>query len=271
MADRVDLGKAIKQGTVPPVGSVLTELVTEQRTPSVRSNGSGRDVGRKNVHLVAVKPKSRHHEEVHWDEQAALAPLRDDDQGFRTLVQNSVDILVTFDEHATFLYVSPATQRLLGINPADAIGMNGFDFVHPDDRDASASRFRDILEHPGPHGPSEFRVRRADGTFAVLEAVSNNLLNDPAVGAVVMNARDVTERTSLSRALRTLGLGNEVLVHATDETALLADTCENIVASSGYLLAWVGYVEHDRGHTVRPSRVGGTYRVPERSPLQLGQ
>jgi PAS domain S-box-containing protein len=205
---------------------------------------------------VAVRPESRYDEELRWREQAALAALRDED-GFRALVQNSADILVTFDEHATFLYVSPATQRLLGIDPADAIGMNGFDFIHPDDRDDSATRFRAILEHPGPHGPSEFRVRRADGTFAVLEAVSNNLLNVPAVGAVVMNARDVTERTSLSRALRTLGLGNEVLVHATDETALLADTCENIVASSGYLLAWVGYVEHDRGHTVRPVASAG--------------
>ena len=96
-------------------------------------------------------------------------------------------------------------------------------------------------------------------------------MNDPAIKGIVVNARDVTEQTNLSRALRTLGQGNQVLVHATEEDALLADTCQTIVASGGYLLAWVGYVEHDEARTVQAGRVGGTHRVPERSPLQLGQ
>ena len=235
----------------------LTKLVTEQRAPSVQCNGSGRGAARKSAHLVAFKPESRYRDELRLRKQAAIAALPENEERFRALVQNSADILVKLDEHATFLYVSPAAQRILGIDPADAIGTNSFDFIHPDDRDASATRFREILEHPGLYGPSEFRVRRSDGTFAVLEAVSNNLLNVPAVGAVVMNARDVTERTNLSRALRTLGLGNQVLVHATDETTLLADTCQNIVASSGYLLAWVGYVEHDEGRTLQPVASAG--------------
>ena len=46
-------------------------------------------------------------------------------------MQNSADILVKLDEHATFLYVSPAAQRILGIDPADAIGTNSFDFIPP--------------------------------------------------------------------------------------------------------------------------------------------
>ena len=62
--------------------------------------------------------------------------------------------------------------------------------------------------------------------------------------------RDVTEQTNLSRALRTVTRGNQVLVHATDETSLLADICETIVAA-GYPLAWVGYAEHDGAHAVR--------------------
>ena len=261
MTNRIGPEEAIRQGvgqgTVPGVASVLTKFVTEQRAPSVQSNGSGRGASRKSGHLVAIKPESRYREELHRREQAAIAALRDNEERFRTLVQNSADIIVTVDEHGTVLYGSPAAQRLLGIDPAEALGTNGFDFVHPDDRDDLAARFREVLQDPGHYVPREIRVRRADGTFADIEIVANNLLNVPAVGAMVLNARDITERTNLSRALRTLGLGNQVLVHATDETTLLADTCQNIVASGGYMLAWVGYVEHDERHTVRPVASAG--------------
>jgi PAS domain S-box-containing protein len=72
----------------------------------------------------------------------------------------------------------------------------------------------------------------------------------------VVNAHDVTEQTNLSRALRTLTQGNQVVVRATDEASLLADACETIVAA-GYLLAWVGYAEHDSAHTLRPLASAG--------------
>ena len=72
-----------------------------------------------------------------------------------------------------------------------------------------------------------------------------------------MNAHDVTERTYLARALRTLGEGNQVLVRATEEVSLLADTCRTVVASGGYLLAWVGYLEHDETRTVQPVASAG--------------
>ena len=46
-------------------------------------------------------------------------------------------------------------------------------------------------------------------------------------------------------------------MRATEEAALLADTCRTIVASGGYLMAWVGYVEHDEARTVRPVASAG--------------
>ncbi len=102
-----------------------------------------------------------------------------------------------------------------------------------------------------------FRFRTASGDWRVVEATATNRLNDPAVKGIVVNGRDVTEQTNMSRALRTLGQGNQVLVRATQEASLLADTCQTIVASGGYLLAWVGYVEHDEAHTVRPVASAG--------------
>jgi len=74
---------------------------------------------------------------------------------------------------------------------------------------------------------------------------------------VVLNAHDVTEQSILTRAIRTLSNANEVLVHAVDETSLLNDTCRTIVTSGEYLLAWVGYAEHDETKSVRPVASAG--------------
>lgn len=56
----------------------------------------------------------------------------------------------------------------------------------------------------------------------------------------------------LNRALRLLSACNMTLVHATDEHRLLAEICRLCVERGGYLLAWVGYAEHNEGRSVRP-------------------
>jgi len=56
----------------------------------------------------------------------------------------------------------------------------------------------------------------------------------------------------LSRAQRMLSDSNQTLLHATDETTLLNQVCRQVVEEGGYLLAWVGYAEHDEAKTIRP-------------------
>ena len=145
---------------------------------------------------------SRDREELRQREQAATTALRESEERFRALVQNSADIIIIVDEDGIITYGSPAAKTVLGIDPVDALGSNVFDLVHPDDRDRTVATFREALQLPGPHAPLNFRARRADGIYVDLEAVSNNLLDDPAVRAVVINARDVTERQRAERLLK---------------------------------------------------------------------
>lgn len=55
-----------------------------------------------------------------------------------------------------------------------------------------------------------------------------------------------------NRALRTLSAGNKTLLHARDERALLEAMCRAAVVQGGYLLAWVGYVQDDEAHSIKP-------------------
>jgi diguanylate cyclase (GGDEF)-like protein len=50
---------------------------------------------------------------------------------------------------------------------------------------------------PGVSPLAEWRLRRHDGHSVEIEAIASNLLDDPSVGGIVLNARDVGERKAL--------------------------------------------------------------------------
>jgi PAS domain S-box-containing protein len=59
------------------------------------------------------------------------------------LVQDAVFVV---DEHGNFLYVSAGCQNLLGYRPAEMLGKNMIEFVHPEDRVRTLSRVWQIME-----------------------------------------------------------------------------------------------------------------------------
>ncbi len=83
-------------------------------------------------------------------------------------------------------------------------------------------------------------------------------------GSVVAMYNDVSarkqaelEQERLNRALRLLSACNMALVHAEDEYKLMVEICRLIVERGGYVMAWVGYAEHDEAKTVRPIAQSG--------------
>ncbi|NMG00112.2 EAL domain-containing protein [Aromatoleum toluolicum] len=78
------------------------------------------------------------------------------------------------------------------------------------------------------------------------------------------------EQGRVHRALRTLSAGNRTLLRARDEGTLLQDMCR-VIVDHGYLIAWVGYAQHDEQRSIRPmSCVGLDSKVLEATPLTWG-
>ena len=128
--------------------------------------------------------------------------LRASEARFRSLVQNASDIIVVLDGSGTIVYESPAVERILGFAPEERVGRDALGLIHPEDRDRVARVLRDHRDVPGPFPSLEYRVRDRRGAWRRLEAVGENLLHDPAVGGIVINSRDITDRAEAEEALR---------------------------------------------------------------------
>jgi diguanylate cyclase (GGDEF)-like protein/PAS domain S-box-containing protein len=128
--------------------------------------------------------------------------LRRSEERFRSLVRNSSDVQLIADGDGRITYESAAVERVRGFKPEDRVGRHVLNDIHPDDREWAAQLVQDVGRTPGAQVTAELRVRHADGSWLVIEAVAKNLIDDPAVGGVVVNYRDITTRKSLEDELK---------------------------------------------------------------------
>ncbi len=113
---------------------------------------------------------------------------------FRTLIENAVDGIAILNKDATFRYLSPSVERILGYHAEELAGSNAFDNIHPDDQGRIMAAFAEGISKPDVVMRVEYRFRHRNGRWLYLEAVAHSLLHDPALSGVVVNYRDVTER-----------------------------------------------------------------------------
>ena len=127
--------------------------------------------------------------------------LKESEENFRLLVQNSADIITVFGADGTIQYQSESVYRILGYSPSETVGKNIFfdSFVHPEDRSLKEAMFKRALATPQENIMAEFRLRHKNGTYRIIEAVCINQLNDLRIRGIVANYRDVTEKRKLEK------------------------------------------------------------------------
>ncbi|WP_433615138.1 diguanylate cyclase domain-containing protein [Dactylosporangium sp. CA-139114] len=155
-------------------------------------------------------------------ENAALVrELKGQEQRMSSLLAHSTDITSLTGADGTLTYVSPATERLLGKEPALVLGTPVVAHIHPDDLGVFLPAMAQLRSAPDATVTYQVRYAHADGSWRWLDVVSRNLLHVPGVRAYVSNARDATQARLLQDELRhqathdgLTGLANRALFDA---------------------------------------------------------
>jgi PAS domain S-box-containing protein len=120
------------------------------------------------------------------------------EQWLRSLTEHASDVICVLDEDLTVSYVSPSIERVLGYEPAAFEGAALLDYVHEDATDSVRETLRTDADAPTQ---ATFRIETAAGDWRTVQAKNKNRLDDPIVGGIVMNVRDVTESRARKRDL----------------------------------------------------------------------
>src|SRR5690606_37539987 len=129
--------------------------------------------------------------------------LRQSENRFRTLLENSADAFAILNLDGSASYLSPNVNQLLGYTEEETFKINLTQLMHPEDIESVGNTIKEALENPGvPIFGNVSRARHKDGSWRWMEAVITNLIHDPNIKGIVDNFRDVTERVENERKLK---------------------------------------------------------------------
>jgi len=203
--DGVSLLREIRQRGIDTPVIMLTGYGAEDIAVEAMKAGAADYLAKTNLTIEALERAVRHALALSAGERQrrhAEAALRASEERFRALVENSSDALLLLDAEGRVTYMTSSSSRQFGWRPDQMVGRSIFDFVHPDDTDTVTARMTEAIRNPGRRVTQEVRFRHADGSWRTMEGIGVNRLDDPSVGAIVVNARDITDRRKLEEQLR---------------------------------------------------------------------
>ncbi|GIF71595.1 sensor domain-containing diguanylate cyclase [Asanoa siamensis] len=128
--------------------------------------------------------------------------LAERERWFRSLVEHSSDVTLVLDRGGVVTYGTPALRPVLGQDPAAAVGRRAGEVLRPRDRGRFDRLLAPVLGGRAANGSFELAARRVDGATVWLNVIATGRFDDPAVGGVVLNVRDVTDTVALRDRLR---------------------------------------------------------------------
>ncbi len=135
-----------------------------------------------------------------------LDRLERSEERFQSLTENALDMIAILDTEGRTAYESPSIEKTLGYERWYFLEHGVFELVHPDDLTMVLGALEKVMRAPGNVEQVELRMRHKDGSWRNLLVIGHNLTQDPHVGGIVINARDITGRVLVQERLERLNV-----------------------------------------------------------------
>ncbi|RPI85523.1 MAG: PAS domain S-box protein [Chloroflexi bacterium] len=124
----------------------------------------------------------------------SLEALKTSEQHYRSLIENSSDLILILNQDGLVTYSDPSTTRSLGYDPGELTGRSIIDFMHPQEKAFAEKTLERVIQYKDISVPIELRIRHKNGSWMYFEAAASNLLDELSVGGIVLTLRNIWER-----------------------------------------------------------------------------
>ncbi len=132
----------------------------------------------------------------------AREEMRQREELFRLLAENSSDCLATYHPDGTLIYVSPVVERIFGYQAQELRGQHNFGLLHPEDSHVLMTGLKNAIDAPGVYQTVEVRLRHKGGHWMWTEITGNAVINGRGETEIHTVSRDITQRRANEEALR---------------------------------------------------------------------
>jgi PAS domain S-box-containing protein len=129
--------------------------------------------------------------------------LREREEKYRMLAENTVDVVFALDEKLQPTYVSPSVESLLGYPAEHLKDASISDFVEPEHKERVTERMREKIAAGETFGFTESAVVTAEGATRWVESRARYVYTkDGKLSAIIGSARDITDRKKAEEDLQ---------------------------------------------------------------------
>jgi diguanylate cyclase (GGDEF)-like protein/PAS domain S-box-containing protein len=136
--------------------------------------------------------------------------LRESEDHFRALVQNSGDAVLLADADGMVRFASSSIDRFFAYSSTELVGQPFSELLHPEDQPAFAAGLKKALSASALPVVVHCRFRHKLGGWTHCEVTITNLLHRSSSQAIVLNIRDVTDRKDMEARLAHLAAHDPV-------------------------------------------------------------
>jgi diguanylate cyclase (GGDEF)-like protein/PAS domain S-box-containing protein len=155
-------------------------------------------VGRQVLTLLENLSLARHLEARVVERTAELQASK---QRFQALVQHSSEVVILVGIDGTVQYVSESMQRVLGYSEDDLMDRPLGEILDAEAGARLLEGLADVAQRPYGVLDLELPLQHRDGHGCTVDVTITNLLDNPSVGGLVLNTRDISERRRLEDQL----------------------------------------------------------------------